>query len=132
MNRVYSADGSLTSSEIPEDSICSKLLSCLPVIGYLVKVVNEAALLNKIQGDGRGLQGRIECIKIKNHYKLTSIVREVLSVAALSHFVAASIFFYLAIVFVALIANHIYNFSKNHNLIVLLSQNKTPGIFHVR
>lgn len=62
-----------------EDSIWRKLLACIPAIGIIFSVVNEKSLKDKIT-NANTPERVVELIKIKNHYKIASIVRSILTV----------------------------------------------------
>lgn len=65
---------------IPEDSIYRKLLACIPIMGIIPTVINERSLRKKIT-QTKDVTSLVKLISIKNHYKISSIIRESLSFA---------------------------------------------------
>lgn len=80
---------SLSVLDIPEDSIYRKLLSCIPIIGATVTILNERSLKAKII-ENTNVDEIAKLIRVKNHYKIASIVRSVFNIAL----VVAGVAFY--------------------------------------
>lgn len=76
---------------LPEDSIWRKLLACIPLIGIVSSVINERSLKAKIAATASPQQIS-DCIIVKNHYKISSIIRECLTVALVVTSVALTVF----------------------------------------
>lgn len=70
----------LVDRPIPEDSIFLKLLSCIPLFGIIPAVINECSLQKKAQQTEDPAR-LIKVINVKNHYKIASIARKLLTVA---------------------------------------------------
>lgn len=106
---------------IPEDSIYRKLLACIPIIGIIPAFINERSLSEKITKTKDNAR-IIKLINIKNHYKISSIIRESLSVALVVVSVALAILGSSTGVGIAMIggcciAFHAYEIYKNKQLI---------------
>lgn len=82
-------DSTILVLEVPEDSIFRKLAACIPVIGIYFSVTNQRSLVKKIT-TWEGNKTKAALIYVKNHYKVASIVRNILSVALVTSTVALS------------------------------------------
>jgi hypothetical protein len=65
---------------IKENSVFRKLLACIPLFGVIPTMINECSLQKKI-GQTTLPERQTKLIEVKNHYKICSIVREVLTLA---------------------------------------------------
>jgi hypothetical protein len=67
-------------ADIPEDSIYRKLLACIPIIGVIPSIINQGSLRKTITQTKESAR-LVKLISIKNQYKISSIIRQLLSVA---------------------------------------------------
>lgn len=67
---------------LPEDSLIRKILSCIPVIGCIICKHNEDGLEEKLKS-AKTFQRVIRILKVQNHYKIASLVRNILTAAYL-------------------------------------------------
>ncbi len=65
---------------IPEDSRLRKFLACLPIVGIAITILNERSLQKRIRRS-RDLTRIVKMIQVKNHYKIASIIRSILTAA---------------------------------------------------
>ncbi len=70
-----------------ENSLCRKLLACIPIIGIYASQINENSLDKKILYSP-SKKRKTTLLSIKNHYKIASIAREILTIASVITFVA--------------------------------------------
>lgn len=134
--------GSISDDDLPEDSIYSKLLSCVPLLGIIPTVINESSLKKKImQTNEKNTDRLVKLIDTKNHYKWASIVRELLSVALivstvafgiLSGGIAMGVAIGSTIVGGSLIAFYAHGIHKNKQYINILKTNTFPPNMQVR
>lgn len=66
--------------DIEENSTLMKVLSCIPILGNIPTVIQEQSLGLKIAFTDE-VPRLIELIKVKNKYKVASIVRELIEIA---------------------------------------------------
>lgn len=109
---------------IPEDSIYRKLLACIPLIGIYVTVRNESSLKNKIT-ESKDLPYIAALVAIKNHYKIASIVRKVLTMVLIITQIATASFAVagVGIIGTGFISYYAYAIYKNRQLLRELNRN---------
>lgn len=72
---------------IKEDSSLNKAIACIPIVGGIIGVYNESSLAQQISST-KNVGALIRFIEVKNHYKIASIVREVLLIAIIAYYMA--------------------------------------------
>lgn len=75
---------------IAEDSLLRKIIACIPLLGIISSVKNELSLKGAIN-ENKDPQRIIRRIEVKNHYKIASIMRELLTLALVVAIVASGI-----------------------------------------
>lgn len=120
------------------------LLACIPIIGIIPSFIMESSI-NKIIADiGFGyilhrteritkVNNVIKLIRIKNHYKISSIIRDFLSVVLLVSVVACNVLV-VAMIEGSSLIGHTRRIYKNKQLIDELQRDGFPssGIINVR
>lgn len=117
---IWPGDISILIDDIPEDSIYRKLLACVPLIGIIPTVINEGSLRKKITATSTSPNQLVKLITIKNHYKIASIVRKILTVALVVAVIGQKVLIASAVVGTAFIAHYAYNIYKNRQIIKVL------------
>lgn len=125
--QALSASTDLLRTCIPEDSLLRKLLTCIPLVGIIPALINERSLEIKISKPETN-NYKAKLVTIKNHYKICSVIREILSLALIVNQIAVSAFNWpigicAGIIAVSSVAFNVYGIYKNTKLINDLQAN---------
>ena len=120
---------------ISENDLFPKIATCIPVIGAIVGGIAQYSIAKRLQGIRMDQLCRIAntifLIEVKNHYKIASVVRDVVVLAILVAQLAAGLFTGMYVTFgvlagvcVFLIGKSIYEIYRNQQNINHLQNNR--------